>query len=76
MQITGTHCQILYDSVPGTFLCQLFGDHYNGRRSTLIASQLLIEHWHYYSGETTLTDASLDRLLHGAHRLNLQVESM
>lgn len=48
----------------------------HGRRSTLIASQLPIEHWHDYIGEATLADAILDRLLHGAHRLNLRGESM
>lgn len=46
------------------------------RRSTLIASQLPIESWHDYIGEATLADAILDRLLHGAHRLNLTGESM
>lgn len=48
----------------------------HGRHSTLIASQLPIEHWHDYIGEATLADAILDRLLHGAHRLNLQGGSM
>lgn len=48
----------------------------HGRRSTLIASQLPIEHWHEYIGEATLADAILDRLLHSAHRLNLCGESM
>lgn len=48
----------------------------HGRRSTLIASQLPVEHWHDYIGEATLADAILDRLLHGAHRLNLRGESM
>ena len=46
------------------------------RRSTLIASQLPIDHWHDYIGEATVADAILDRLLHGAHRLNLSGESM
>ena len=48
----------------------------HGRRSTLIASQLPIEHWHEYIGEATIADAVLDRLLHGAHRLNLTGDSM
>ena len=48
----------------------------HGRRSTLIASQLPTEHWHEYIGEATIADAILDRLLHGAHRLNLTGESM
>ena len=48
----------------------------HGRRSTLIASQLPVEHWHEYIGEATIADAVLDPLLHGAHRLNLTGESM
>jgi DNA replication protein DnaC len=48
----------------------------HGRRSTLITSQLPVENWHDYIGEATLADAILDRLLHGAHRLNLRGESM
>ena len=45
-------------------------------RSTLIASQLPIEHWHDTIGEATLADAILDRLLHNPHRLALNGESM
>ncbi len=45
-------------------------------RSTLIASQLPVEHWHEFIGEATLADAILDRLLHNAHRLPLRGESM
>ena len=48
----------------------------HGRCSTLIASQLPIEYWHEYIGEATIADAVLDRLLHGAHRLNLNGDSM
>ena len=48
----------------------------HGLRSTLIASQLPIEHWHEYIGEATLADAILDRLLHNSHRLPLKGESM
>jgi DNA replication protein DnaC len=48
----------------------------HGLKSTLIASQLPIEHWHEYIGEATLADAILDRLLHNAHRLPLKGESM
>ena len=48
----------------------------HGLRSTLIASQLPVEHWHEYIGEATLADAILDRLLHNAHRLALNGESM
>jgi DNA replication protein DnaC len=48
----------------------------HGRGSTLIASQLPAEYWHDTIGSATLADAILDRLLHGAHRLNLKGESM
>ena len=48
----------------------------HGLRSTLIASQLPVEHGHEYIGEATLADAILDRLLHHAHRLPLKGESM
>ncbi|SDH05054.1 IS21-like element helper ATPase IstB [Propionivibrio dicarboxylicus] len=47
-----------------------------GTRSTVITSQLPVEHWHEYLGEPTLADAILDRILHAAHRLPLAGESM
>ena len=43
-----------------------------GTRSTLITSQLPIEHWHDYIGDPTLADAILDRLLHIAHKIHLE----
>ena len=45
-------------------------------RSTVITSQLPIEHWHEYLGDPTLADAILDRLLHSSHKLALTGESM
>ena len=48
----------------------------HGLRSTLIGSQLPIEHWHEFVGEATLADAILDRLLHTAHRLPMKGESL
>ncbi len=48
----------------------------HGRKSTIITSQLPVEHWHEYIGEATIADAILDRLLHAAHRLELRGESM
>ena len=56
-------------------LMEVIEDRHN-RRSTLIASQLPIEHWHALIGEATLADAILDRLLHGAHRIGLEGESL
>ena len=46
------------------------------RRSTLVTSQLPVEHWHKMIGEPTHADAILDRLVHNAYRIELQGESM
>jgi len=48
----------------------------HGNRSTLITSQVPIQKWHAAIGDPTLADAILDRLLHNAHRLELNGESM
>lgn len=44
--------------------------------STIVASQLPVEHWHEVIGDPTIADAILDRLVHNAHTLNLKGESM
>ncbi len=44
--------------------------------STIIASQLPLEHWHEVIGDPTIADAILDRLIHNAHQLHLRGESM
>ena len=46
------------------------------RRSTVVASQLPVEHWHKTIGEPTHADAILDRLVHNAYRIALKGESM
>lgn len=56
-------------------LLEILDDRHN-RRSTLVTSQLPIEHWHDYLGEPTLADAILDRLVHNAYRITLKGESM
>ncbi len=45
-------------------------------RSTIITSQLPVATWHDSLGDPTLADAILDRLVHHAHPLNLEGESM
>ena len=45
-------------------------------RSTLVTSQLGVEHWHDYLGDPTLADAILDRLVHNSFRLALKGESL
>ena len=48
----------------------------HGRGSTIVTSQLPVEHWHEAIGDPTLADAILDRLVHNAHRLTLAGESL
>ena len=48
----------------------------SGRRATLLASQLPLEHWHEVIGDATFADAILDRLVHHAHRISLKGASM
>ena len=47
-------------------------DDRHGRGSTIITSQVPVEHWHEVIGEPTIADAILDRLVHNAHRLDTQ----
>jgi len=56
-------------------LLELLDDRYD-RKSTLVVSQLPVDSWHPMIGDGTLADASLDRLVHNAHRLVLTGESM
>jgi DNA replication protein DnaC len=44
----------------------------HGRGSTIITSQLPIDHWHEQIGDPTIADAILDRLVHNAHKINLK----
>lgn len=56
-------------------LLELLDDRH-GNRSTLVTSQLPVDHWHETIGDPTLADAILDRLIHNAYRINLKGESM
>lgn len=46
------------------------------RKSTLIAAQLPVAQWHDMIGEPTIADAILDRIVHNAHRISLEGDSM
>jgi DNA replication protein DnaC len=48
----------------------------HGHASTIMTSQLPVEHWHESIGDPTLADAILDRFIHNAHRINLKGGSM
>lgn len=56
-------------------LLEILEDRY-GSRSTVVTSQLPIKSWYEVIGDPTLSDAILDRLVHGAYRLELEGESM
>jgi DNA replication protein DnaC len=56
-------------------LLELLDDRH-GIRSTLVTSQVPVDHWHEVIGDPTLGDAILDRLVHNAYRINLKGESM
>ncbi len=47
-----------------------------GSRSTIITSQLPIDHWHGWLNDPTVADAILDRLVHQSYRLTLKGESL
>ncbi len=51
-------------------------DDRSGRRSTVMASQLPPAKWHKVIGEVTIADAIMDRLIHNAHRIELDGDSM
>jgi len=48
----------------------------HGLRSTLVTSQLPIKNWHEQVGDPTLADAILDRVVHNAHKIELEGDSM
>src|SRR5213592_955764 len=48
----------------------------HGRGSTVVTSQLPVEHWHEIILDPTIADAVLDRLVHTAHRLALDGETL
>lgn len=56
-------------------LLEIVEDRHN-LRSTLITSQLPVDHWHAIIADPTLADAILDRLVHTAYRINLDGDSM
>lgn len=45
-------------------------------RSVLLTSQLPVASWHAQIGDPTVADSILDRLVHHAHRIELQGESL
>lgn len=48
----------------------------HGKHSTIICSQLPANKWYDIIGDSTIADALLDRMINGAHRLELKGESL
>ena len=48
----------------------------HGHASTIVASQLPVDHWYEQIGDPTIADAILDRLIHNAHKINLKGGSL
>ena len=48
----------------------------HAKASLIITAQVPVNMWHEVIGETTIADAVLDRIVHGAHRIELFGESM
>jgi DNA replication protein DnaC len=59
----------------GRDLLEILDDRH-GCSSTIVTSQLPVDHWHELIGNPTIADAILDRLVHNAHRLILKGDSM
>jgi DNA replication protein DnaC len=55
-------------------LLEILDDRYD-KSSTIVTSQLPVDHWHHHLGEPTLADAILDRLVHNAYKITLKGES-
>ncbi len=48
----------------------------HGKHSTIITSQIPVKQWYEVIGEKTIADAILDRIVHNAHRINIEGESL
>ena len=62
-------------SVQGRDLLEVIDDRH-GRSSTIVTSQIPVNHWHELIADPTIADAILDRLVHTAHRLELDGETL
>ena len=62
------------DSERRDFL-EICDDRYQ-RRSTVLTSQVPVAHWHEQIGDPSIADSIMDRLVHNAHRMDLDGESI
>ena len=62
-------------SAQGRDLLEIVDDRH-GRASTIVTSRVPVAHWHELIADPTIADAILDRLVHTAHRLALDGETL
>ena len=63
------------DAQSRSILLEIIEDRH-GKGSTIITSQVPVSLWHEIIGEPTIADAILDRIVHDAHRIEINGESM
>ena len=63
------------DATARHYLLEILEDRYS-RRSTIVTTQLPVEHWHQLISDPTYPDASRDRLAHNATGIDLTGESL
>lgn len=63
------------DAQSRSVLLEIIEDRH-GKGSTIITSQVPVSLWHEIIGEPTIADAILDRIVHDAHRIEINGESM
>lgn len=63
------------DPLAGRDLLEVIEDR-NQERSTIIASQVPVSSWHGIFQDSTVADAVMDRLVHGAYRVDIAGPSM
>jgi DNA replication protein DnaC len=63
------------DALSRLSLLEILEDRY-GRASSIFVSQLPVSGWHSMIGDPTIADAICDRIVHGAHRIELKGESV
>jgi DNA replication protein DnaC len=51
-------------------------DDRTAQHATIITSQLRVEHWHAWTGDATIADAILDRIMQRHHRITLKGDSL
>lgn len=64
-----------FNDMQGRDLLEVVDDRHQ-RHSTIIVGQVPIEHWHQLLPDPTVADAIMDRLVHNAHKMKLDGDSM